>query len=47
MQPFTTVDEAWDALLAQRTSDHNDTLDLVEHAPRRPPALSAWAPMTS
>ncbi len=32
MQPFTTVDEAWEALLAQRISDQNGALDLVEHA---------------
>lgn len=32
MRPFATVDEAWEALLAQHVADHNDTLDLVEHA---------------
>jgi predicted HD phosphohydrolase len=32
MKPFTTIAEAWDALIAQRVAEHSDTLDLVEHA---------------
>jgi predicted HD phosphohydrolase len=31
LTPFRSVDEAWACLLDQRTSSHDDVLDLVEH----------------